>query len=165
MAQPPLSVAIRQLEQEVGASLFARTSREVKLTEAGSAFLTGARRTLAEADAAVVSAQRAAGGELGTLRIAYSWSARFEILPALGGAFAQRFPDVERVAEEMWNARMPEALRSGSVDLAVALLPEIVGELAYVRIRSEPLVALLSPEHELAGLQAIELDALAGEDF
>ena len=39
MAQPPLSVAIRQLEQEIGASLFERTSREVKLTEAGETCL------------------------------------------------------------------------------------------------------------------------------
>ena len=54
MAQPPLSAAIRQLEQEVGTSLFARTSREVKLTEAGEADISGARRALAEADAAVV---------------------------------------------------------------------------------------------------------------
>src|SRR4029450_788053 len=72
MAQPPLSVAIRQLEQDIGVSLFVRTSREVRLTEAGEAFLEGARRTLAEAEAAVAAAGRAAAGELGTLRIGYS---------------------------------------------------------------------------------------------
>ena len=165
MAQPPLSAAIRQLEQEVGTSLFARTSREVKLTEAGEAFISGARRALAEADAAVVSARRTAEGELGTLRIAYSWSARFETLPALGAAFAQRFPDVELIAEEMWNSQMTAALRSGSVDLAVAVCPEVVGELAYMRVRSEPIVALLSSEHELAALETIPLDALADERF
>jgi DNA-binding transcriptional LysR family regulator len=46
MAQPPLSVAIRQLEQELGAELFQRTSREVRLTDVGRALLDGARRTL-----------------------------------------------------------------------------------------------------------------------
>jgi DNA-binding transcriptional LysR family regulator len=50
MAQPPLSVAIRQLEQEIGTSLFHRTSREVKLTEAGTVLLDHARRTIAEAE-------------------------------------------------------------------------------------------------------------------
>jgi DNA-binding transcriptional LysR family regulator len=60
MAQPPLSVAIRQLEQELGRSLLARNSREVKLTEAGTALLAGARRTLAEADAAATAAKRVA---------------------------------------------------------------------------------------------------------
>src|SRR6266508_5918440 len=90
MAQPPLSVAIRQLEQEMGVGLFARTSHEVRLTEAGEVFLEGARRTLAESDAAVASAQRAGAGEIGRLLIGYSWSARFEILPALGRAFTAR---------------------------------------------------------------------------
>jgi DNA-binding transcriptional LysR family regulator len=165
MAQPPLSVAIRQLEQEIGASLFERTSREVKLTEAGETLFVGARRTLAEADAAVTAARRAAGGEVGTLRIAYSWSARFEILPALGATFARRAPDVELVAEEMWNGRMPAAMRSGEIDLAVALCPEVVGELTYEPLRSEPVVALLSDEHELARQDAIALEALAGDEF
>jgi DNA-binding transcriptional LysR family regulator len=45
MAQPPLSVTIRQLEQEIGASLFHRTRREVKLTEAGESLLVGERRS------------------------------------------------------------------------------------------------------------------------
>jgi DNA-binding transcriptional LysR family regulator len=76
MAQPPLSVAIRQLEQEIGASLFVRTSREVKLTEAGETLLVGARRTLAEADAAVAAARRVGSGEAGTLRVAYKLERR-----------------------------------------------------------------------------------------
>src|SRR5215831_19914148 len=101
MAQPPLSVAIRQLEQEIGTSLFHRTSREVKLTEAGEALLVGARRTLAEAEGAVTAAKRTAAGELGVLRVGYVWSARFETLPALGRALTGHRPDVELVAEEM----------------------------------------------------------------
>src|SRR5262245_43420599 len=117
MAQPPLSVAIRQLEQEIGVALLVRTSHEVRLTDAGDVFLEGARRTLAEADAAVASAQRAGAGEIGRLLIGYSWSARFEILPVLGRAFAARRPAVSLVAEEMWNAHMAGRLRSGSIDV------------------------------------------------
>jgi DNA-binding transcriptional LysR family regulator len=165
MAQPPLSVAIRQLEQELGVSLFVRTSREVRLTEAGEAFLEGARRTLAEAEAAVAAAGRAAAGELGTLRIGYSWSARFEILPALGKAFAERAPDVGVLAEEMWNARMPAELRSGSIDTAVALCPEIAGELSYEQIRCERVVVLLAAGHPLAAEQSISLELLADAAF
>ena len=64
MAQPPLSVAIRQLEQELGTDLSLRTTREVKLTDAGRVLLDGARRTLAEADRAVGAAKRAGTGNL-----------------------------------------------------------------------------------------------------
>src|SRR6266487_783899 len=85
MAQPPLSVAIRQLEQEVGTALLTRTTGDVRLTDAGKAFLEGARAaTLAEADRTVAEARRASAGELGRLRIAFSWGARFVTLPALG---------------------------------------------------------------------------------
>ena len=165
MAQPPLSVAIRQLEQELGTPLFVRSSREVRLTEAGAAFVDGAKRTLAEADAAVATARRAGEGELGSIRLGYSWSARFETLPALGQAFESRRPDVEVLAEEMWNGRMPAALRARTIDVAVALCPEIAGELAYAPIRSEAVVALLPAGHALTSEDEIDLAALADEDF
>jgi DNA-binding transcriptional LysR family regulator len=165
MAQPPLSVAIRQLEQELGAELFQRSSREVTLTEAGRSLLDGARRTLAEAERAMTDAQRAAAGEVGTLRLAFSWSARFETLPALGKAFRAERPDVAVLTEQMWNARMPAALRRGSIDVAVSLCPEIAGELSYEPIRREGVVALLDSQHPLAGEDALPLEALEEETF
>jgi DNA-binding transcriptional LysR family regulator len=163
MAQPPLSVAIRQLEQEIGTSLFYRSSREVRLTEAGTALLAGARRTLAEADAAVSAAQRAAAGEVGSLRVGYNWSAHFETLPALGRAFKEHHPDVELLTEEMRPNRIPAALRSATIDVAVALYPDVVGELSYLPIRRERVVAVLSSSHRLAHEEAISLEALADE--
>ena len=165
MAQPPLSVAIRQLEQELGTELLLRTTREVRLTEAGATFLEGARRTLAELDRARTDAQRAAAGEIGQLRVGFSWSARFETLPAIGRTFRRSHPDVSLLTEEMWNARMLPALRSGVIDAAVALCPEVAGEFAYLPVRSEPMIALLSHSHPLAGREAIELQALSEEGF
>jgi DNA-binding transcriptional LysR family regulator len=165
MAQPPLSVAIRQLEQELGTELLTRSNREVRLTEAGSTFLDGARRTLAELDRARSDAQRAAAGELGELRVGFSWSARFETLPAIGRAFRIGHPDVSLLTEEMWNARVLVALRSGAIDVAVSLCPEVAGEFSYLPIRSEPVIALLGRSHPLAGREAIELRALADERF
>jgi LysR family transcriptional regulator, benzoate and cis,cis-muconate-responsive activator of ben and cat genes len=165
MAQPPLSAAIRQLERDLGVDLFVRTTREVKLTDAGSAFLGGARRTLADAELAAEDAKRAAAGELGQLRIAYSWSTRFETLPALGRAFRASHPDVELLAQEMWNARMPPAFGSGSIDIALSLCPEIAAELELAPIRKERLVALLPEGHPLTSEEAIPLAALADEEF
>jgi DNA-binding transcriptional LysR family regulator len=165
MAQPPLSAAIRQLEQELGTELLLRTTREVRLTEAGSTFLEGARRTLDELDRARADAQRAAAGETGQLRIGFSWSARFETLPTIGRSFRQSHRDVSLLTEEMWNARMLPALRSGAIDLAVALCPEIASEFSYAPIRGEPVIALLAQSHPLAGQAKIELRALAEEGF
>lgn len=165
MAQPPLSVAIKQLEAELGTELFRRSSREVTLTEAGDALLVGARRTLAEAESAFAAARRAGAGELGSLRIGFSWSARFETLPALGQAFRVERPEVELLTEEMWNSRMTPALREGTIDVAVALCPEIAGDLTYTPIRRERVVILLSSSHPLARADEISLEALADEEF
>jgi DNA-binding transcriptional LysR family regulator len=165
MAQPPLSVAIRQLEAELGTELFRRSTREVTLTEAGQVFLDGARRTLAEAEGAVAAARRAGAGELGSLRIGFSWSARFETLPLLGQAFRSHRPEVELLTEELWNSRMASALRDGTIDLAVALCAERVGDLAYEPIRRERVVVLLSASHPVARDEAVSLVALADEQF
>jgi DNA-binding transcriptional LysR family regulator len=165
MAQPPLSLAIRQLERELGTELFQRSTREVTLTGPGRALLEGARRTLAEAERAVGSAKRAAAGEVGRLRVAFSWSARYETLPALGRAFREQHPDVEVLAQEMWNAQMPDALRSGAIDVAVALCPEAALDMVDEVIRDEPVVAVVAASHRLAGEEAIPLGALASERF
>ena len=165
MAQPPLSAAIRQLERDLDVDLFVRTTREVRLTDAGRAFLQGARRTLADAEQAAEDAKRAAAGELGHLRIAYSWSTRFQTLPALGRAFRAGHPDVELLAQEMWNARMPPAFANGSIDIALSLCPEIAAELELAPIRKERFVALLPEAHPLTREDAIPLSALADEQF
>jgi DNA-binding transcriptional LysR family regulator len=165
MAQPPLSAAIRRLEAELGTELFRRTSREVALTEAGRVLLDGARRTLAEAERAVTATRRAGEGELGRLRIGFSWSARFETLPALGQAFKAARPDVELLTEEMWNARMIEALRGGVIDLAISLCPEIDDGVSYTPVRSELVVAVLGAGHRAAESESVPLVDLAGESF
>jgi len=165
MAQPPLSAAIRQLEQQLGAELLLRTTREVRLTEAGRMFLDGARRTLAELERAQSDARRAAAGDTGRLRIAFSWSMRFETLPALGQAFRASHPDVELLTEEMWNARMLPSLRSGAIDAAVALCPEIAADFSYEPIRSETLIAVAADTHPLAGRESAALNALADDAF
>jgi DNA-binding transcriptional LysR family regulator len=165
MAQPPLSVAIRQLEQELGTDLLARTTHEVRLTDAGQAFLAGARRTLIELERAESDARRTAAGELGKLRVGFSWSERFETLPRIGQAFRAEHPDVAMLTEEMWNAKMPAALRSGSIDVAVALCPEVVSDCSYLILRREPVAALLAATHPAAESASISLQTLADDRF
>jgi len=165
MAQPPLSVAIRQLERELGTELLVRSTREVKLTDAGRALLDGARHTLSEFDRAITSTRRAAAGEFGSVRLAFSWSARFDTLPAIGQAFRDRHPDVELLTEEMWNARMAHALRSGAIDIAISLCPEIANDVSHEPIRHENIVALVAASHPLASEPAINLAELATDAF
>ncbi|MBV9046763.1 MAG: LysR family transcriptional regulator [Solirubrobacterales bacterium] len=165
MAQSPLSAAIRQLEQEVGAELLARSSRGVTLNPAGEVMLERARRILESVEGALAAARRTAAGELGTLRIGFSWSARFATLPMLARTFAERYPDITLITQEMWNADIPPALRSGTIDLAISLCPERDGELNYQLLRRERVVALLPAAHRLAANRPVNLAELADEEF
>jgi DNA-binding transcriptional LysR family regulator len=165
MAQSPLSAAIRQLEQEIGGELLARSSRGVTLTPPGEVLLGRARRVLEEIDGAVAATRRAAKGELGTLRIGYSWGTRFETVPTLAQEFTDSQPDVTLLTQEMWNADMPGALRSATIDLAIGLCPERDGQLAYELLRRERMVVLVPADHRLANRGEADLSELADETF
>jgi DNA-binding transcriptional LysR family regulator len=165
MAQPPLSVAIRKLEREVGTELLLRTTREVRLTEAGVMFLAGAKRILDELEHTVRATRRAAAGELGSLRLAFNCATRYQTLPMLGRAFRATHPDVEVLTEEMWTANMIQALRAGAVDAALCVCPEPSAEVVYETVRSERIVALLPTSHPLAEQSELALGELSGDTF
>src|SRR5260370_37406037 len=94
IAQPPLSVQIRQLEEEVGATLLERSKRHVALTEAGAAFLVEARQILAQAGKAPDIARRASRGETGQLSIGFMSSADLNVLPSTYPIFPEPLPNV-----------------------------------------------------------------------
>jgi DNA-binding transcriptional LysR family regulator len=165
MAQSPLSAAIRQLEQEIGAELLSRSSRGVTVTPAGDVLLERARRVLEAVEGAIAATQRTAAGELGALRIGFSWSARFATLPALAQRFAADAPDVTLVTQEMWNADMPGALRSATIDLGISVCPERDATLTYELLRRERVAALVPERHRLAHLDRVVLSDLAHETF
>jgi DNA-binding transcriptional LysR family regulator len=165
MAQSPLSAAIRQLESEIGTPLLDRSSRGVTPTGAGAVLLDHARRILEAVDGAIAAARRAADGELGSIRIGFSWSARFATLPALAQRFAGSHPDVMLITQEMWNADMLGALRSAAIDLAISVCPERDGEIAYELLRRERVVALVPEGHRLTGQTQLDARELSGEEF
>ena len=165
MAQPPLSVAIRQLEQEIGATRFNRNARPGPLTGAGGAFLGGARRTLQAADLAIEAAGRAAAGETGRIRIGYSSCTRSDILPTLAREYESRFPEVQLLTEVMWHAQLREALISEAIDVALAPCPDKSAELSYSQLGSETVVALLPASHRLAQAERVDASELCDDDL
>lgn len=165
MAQPPLSQSIRQLETEIGVSLFERTSRRVALTAAGEAFLTEARRILASTDDAVLAARRAAKGEAGWLAIGFSASATYDVLPDVLRAFRDLYPQVELLLFEQNAAEQAASLRNGKIHLGFARpssdAPGVVREV----IAREPFVVALPESHPFAAMPEIALATLAQEAF
>ncbi|WP_228893634.1 LysR family transcriptional regulator [Pseudoduganella aquatica] len=153
MTQPPLSQAIQALEELLGAPLFERSRRGVALTAAGVALLPEARRMLAQAQELPQLVQRAAGGEVGRLALAFVSSADYSVLPPFLRAYRAAYPQVQIALQEATSDLQLEDLLHARIDagLLIPPLPERArAELDYLPVLKEPLV-LAAP----AGLPAL----------
>jgi DNA-binding transcriptional LysR family regulator len=167
ISQPPLSRAIRGLEERLGAVLFARTRRRVELTPAGARLLEEARRTLAQLERAVVELRGMAAGEQGRLRIGFVSLADFGVLPGLLNAYKAARPGVTLALREMLSPEQAAALSAGELDFGL-LLPPVSGAagLEHLVVQRERFVAALPARHRLAAAKArLEMRELAGESF
>lgn len=120
IAQPPLSLQIRQLEEELGAALFTRHPKGARLTAAGERLLPEARLLLARAAALPERLRGDGEDEAATLTLGYVPSASSTVLPALVRALRQAHPRVVVGLQEMISEAQIEALVSGHIDAGIA---------------------------------------------
>ena len=169
MAQPPLSLQIRALEEELQAKLFDRTRRQVVLTEAGRSFLADARAILASTEDAKRRAAQIARGAAGRLEIGFTGSAPFNpMMPPLLARFRREWPGVRLALNQMTTAAQLEALYDGRLDIGFArpAASELLSRhLVVHRALREQLLVALSSDHPLAGRSPIEFAALRDEPF
>ena len=123
MTQPPLSRQIQKLEKIVGAELLERDNRKVELTPAGHTFLEEARRLMALAERAPVTARRIASGKSGVLRIGFTAASGFSILGPLLEELSGIIPDVEIELQELVTGDQLAGLVTGELDLGLARPP------------------------------------------
>jgi DNA-binding transcriptional LysR family regulator len=166
MAQSPLSQAIRQLESQVGATLFNRTTRRVELTPAGEAFLRDAERILELADAAQARVQLIGSGSTGLLRVGATGLAAFRQLPQLARIAAREAPGlVLRFRPDLLTPAQELALEEDRIDLAVLRPPLRRTGLSSRLITRERLVLAVPQSHRLAGDEPVRLAELRDEGF
>jgi DNA-binding transcriptional LysR family regulator len=143
--QPPLSMQIRALEQELDAQLFRRQPRGVELTEAGQAFLEQARNILDQVDRAVATTRRTARGEEGRVVVGFTSSAPFHpFVPRVLRAFRDAAPLVSVVLEESGSSELVQGLRNEEIDAAFIRSPvaNVVGLTVRPLLEEQMLVAL-----------------------
>ncbi|UUZ57113.1 LysR substrate-binding domain-containing protein [Massilia sp. H-1] len=141
------------MEADIGAQLFERTKRSVRLTGAGQLFLADARRILALADEATDTARRAQRGEAGELRIGFTFSTPLTPLFAtVINRYRQQYPAVSLKLHEMATLPQLEALAQRSLDLGFVRPPETPPGpgIALDALREDQLVAVLLTASPLA---------------
>lgn len=161
MAQPPLSQAIRRLEDELGAELLRRTTRRVELTDAGRSYLQRARRILTEVDEAGDEARRVAMGSVGHLTIGCVGSVTYSVLPALARRLAAELPGVDfSFRGEMLVPDQVEALRAGQINLALLRPPAAEPGLTVLPLRRDRLVVAVPADDPLARRKQVRITDL-----
>ena len=150
MTQPPLTRQLQQLEHIIGTELMERSSRMVRLTTAGKAFLVDARAILRAAEEAMVTARRAALGEGGVITLGFIPATSYSLLPRLVSFLADEMPQVQFVLKEMVTANQAEALGTGGIDAGILRLPIDLRGLEAVTISHEPFVVAVPMGHALA---------------
>jgi len=127
ISQPPLSRAIRALEERLGVALFTRSRRRVELTGDGSRFLEESRRLIAQLERSVAELRGIAAGEQGRLRIGFVSLADYGILPGLLRGFKTARPGVRLALREMLSPEQAAALGARELEFGL-LLPPVDGE-------------------------------------
>ena len=167
VTQSALSHQIAALERELGQRLFARSSRSVRLTEAGEAFVPHARVALLAAEQAKEDTAAVAGDVVGTLRLGIIPTVTAVDLPALLVAYRAAHPSA-RVELRVGNSdSLMAAVRDGEIDVALLGLREGLAPrgVASRVLSSDRLVAVLPPDHDLAATASVALRDLAGMTF
>jgi DNA-binding transcriptional LysR family regulator len=167
IVQPALSMQIRALERELGTALFERTSRRVTLTEAGTLFRVEAERTLQQAARAKEVAQRAARGEVGTVRVGFVPDPAFAGKVAADvSAFKRAYPKVDLALTELPPLRQVEAVLAGQLDVGYSSFeyPK-ERDLAVDCIASWPWLVAMRSGHPLDKRAAITAKVLREEPF
>ena len=166
MAQPPLSRAIQNLEQEIGVTLIDRTVRPLELTEAGRFLYEQGQRLLQRAEEIKLSTRALGKTRRQFFNIGFVGSTLYGFLPSIIRRFKADFPDVEVGLSEMITLQQQEALLARRIDVGFGRLelgehPDIERRTIY----NEPLVLAVPREHALRNASTVWLEQVAKEPF
>ena len=165
VSQPSLSQQIMKLEDELGARLFDRLGRSVRLTELGKTFLPRARAVLRELEAArgdVVEGKDFIGG---SINVGVIPTVAPYFLPPRLTAFSRKFSQVRLTIVEEITPVLLDRLRAGTIDVAILALPVRGHEFDAFPILTERLFAVLPKKHKLASRPSLTLKDLRAEPF
>ncbi|MGH9586437.1 MAG: LysR family transcriptional regulator [Acidobacteriaceae bacterium] len=165
VAQPSLSQQVLKLEEELGARLFDRLGRSIRLTEAGHAFLPHARAMLHHVEAARAGVEDQRTDMRGSVTVGVIPTIAPYLMPRYAAAFTKRYPEARLRIVEDTTPKLVESLKNLAVDLAILALPLRHKEFEFFPLFSEPLFAVLSKHHPHAGAGTLALNDLRNETF
>ena len=160
VSQPALSQQVRQLEDSLGAKLFDRTGRTIRLTDAGEVYLLYARRALQDLDEGRRAIHDVADLSRGALRVAVMPTFTAYLVGPLVRAFHDKYPNVTLTIRELPQDRMETLLLDGEIDIGIAFDETHSHDIDARRLLVETLALMVGRDHPLAQRRSLRLDAL-----
>ncbi|HET7657309.1 MAG TPA: LysR family transcriptional regulator [Bacillales bacterium] len=142
IAQPTVTVHIRHLEQEVGASLFERTGRNIRLTEAGKRFLPYAEKTLEHHDLGLQRLLSWRQGYEERLSLAVSPLIAGSILPYVIRQFTERHPHTEIIVQVAESIEIGAMIEKGEADLGLSRIKPSQAQLSVGKLYNDPIICV-----------------------
>jgi len=165
LSQPAFSTRIARLEDELGMRLFERSRSGVAILETGRQLLPYAEELLERSDAVRVTALSIAKGQAGQLRIGYTPVSFIGIVPRLLRSFSSMHPDVRLELVEGLSGEIESGVLTGQLDAGFVHPLSVRNDLQFIKIATDPYVAVLPNDHPFAHRQALEIAELAHEEF
>jgi LysR family hca operon transcriptional activator len=163
-SQPSLSRQIRDLEDQVGAQLLRRSARGVEPTEAGKAFIDHARLAMAQVDAAVEAARRAAQPAKPRFALGFLTGQEMTWLTDAMHLLREELPSIEVTVSSDYSTELAVAVARGKLDVAFMRAEPGYG-LEYKVVSEEPLVVLMPSDHPLTARETVHPEDLRHEPF
>lgn len=162
--QPAVSLAIRKLEEGIGAALFDRSQRQgYSLTQAGEALFGYATRILSLRTEAGVVIDDLKNARSGRLRVGASESVSFYLFPRLAAAFHAQYPNVQIEMRCDSSVRLLKELKERRLDLALLYVEPAESELESRLVMRDTLVMIVSPAHRFARRGRVKISDLSEE--
>ncbi len=161
VSQPALSLAIKELEHELGTELFERLGRRVRLTSAGEALVGPARQVLRDVETGRAAVAAVAGLRGGTLSLASLPTLAAHPMADLVGRFCRRYPDVAvDLSAPEDTADLVELLRTGQCELGIGEETGLPTDLRTVPVEVQRLLVILPPG---SAMKAVRGEVSRGE--
>ena len=159
ISAPAISIQIKEMEDDIGVSLFTRENRKVALTSAGEYFLLYARRVSSTLNEANTMMERFRGTQFRYLKIGLVSTAKY-FVPHMLVEFKKDFPNLQIKIEARNRQQLVELLRDGEIDVAIMGLPPKEIDTRAESFANHPHVFIANPNNLLAGQFNIPPDAL-----
>ena len=165
VTQPTLSMQVQKLEEELGVTIFNRSTKPLQVTDVGEKVLFQARKIVEESSRMndVISEEKGIIG--GTLKVGIIPTVTSTLLPLFLNIFIKKHKNVELKIEEFNTDTLSKKLEDNTIDCAIAATPLNNSKIIERPIYYEPFVAYVPEHHFLSGNKSLGLDDLSNSDL